>query len=69
MPVLDGLEATRIIKSELKIQTPVVALTGDYNQETRDECEKLGFDGFQGKPMKRNVLKEIITKFTGYEVK
>jgi CheY-like chemotaxis protein len=69
MPVLDGLQATRIIKSELKIQTPVVALTGDCNQETRDECEKLGFNAFQAKPMKRDVLKEIIKQFTGYEVK
>jgi CheY-like chemotaxis protein len=69
MPVMDGLEATNIIKSELNIQTPVVALTGDYNEETRDACEKLGFDAFQGKPMKRDVLKEIINQFTGYEVK
>jgi CheY-like chemotaxis protein len=69
MPVMDGLEATNILKSELHIQTPVVALTGDYNEETRDECEKLGFDAFQGKPMKRDVLKEIIKQFTGFEVK
>jgi CheY-like chemotaxis protein len=69
MPVMDGLEATKIIKSELNIQTPLVALTGDYNEETRDECEKLGFDAFQGKPMKRDILKGIIKQFTGYEVK
>jgi CheY-like chemotaxis protein len=69
MPVMDGLESTKIIKSELNIQTPVVALTGDYNEETKNECEKLGFDAFQAKPMKRDVLKEIIKQFTGYEVK
>jgi CheY-like chemotaxis protein len=69
MPIMDGLEATRIIKNELHIQTPVVALTADHNEETRDECEKLGFDAFQGKPIKRDVLKKIIKQFSGYEVK
>jgi len=69
MPVMDGLEATRIIKNELKIDTPVVALTGDDNDITRTACEKIGFDGFQGKPMKRPILKEVLKKFTGYEVK
>lgn len=69
MPVMDGLEATRIIKDELKISTPVVALTGDDNAESRAECEKIGFDGFQGKPMKRQILKEVLKQYTGYEVK
>jgi len=69
MPVMDGLEATRIIKHELKISTPVVALTGDDNADTRAECEKIGFDGFQGKPMKRQILKEVLKQYTDYEVK
>jgi len=68
MPVMDGLEATRIIKHELGIDTPIVALTGDDNEETRRECENIGFDAFHGKPMKRPILKEVIKQFTGYQV-
>ncbi|KAL9190659.1 hypothetical protein ACHAXT_000365 [Thalassiosira profunda] len=69
MPVMDGLEATKVIKHELGITAPVVALTGDDNDATRKECEGIGFDAFQGKPMKRNELKAVIQQFTGYEVK
>jgi CheY-like chemotaxis protein len=69
MPVMDGLEATDIIKNKLKLDIPVIALTADDTEDTRKTCEKIGFDGFQGKPLKRNVLKEVIKEFTGYEVK
>jgi two-component system, sensor histidine kinase len=69
MPVMDGLEATAIIKNQLCISTPVVALTGDENPHTREEARKIGFDGFYAKPMKRDDLKSIINQFTGYEVK
>lgn len=67
MPVMDGLEATRIIKSQLHLLTPVIALTGDDNPQTRDEAKDIGFDAFYGKPTKRDDLKAIINKFTGYK--
>ena len=67
--VSPGLEATRIIKQDLGITTPVVALTGDDNAHTRKEAESIGFDAFYGKPMKRNDLKKVIHEFTGFEVK
>ncbi|CAB9523241.1 sensor kinase/phosphatase LuxQ [Seminavis robusta] len=66
MPVMDGLEATRIIKGKLEITTPVIALTGDDNERTREEADGIGFDGFYGKPLKRDKLKEILAQFTGY---
>jgi CheY-like chemotaxis protein len=69
MPVMDGLEATDIIKNKLKLDIPVIALTADDTEDTRETCKKVGFDGFQGKPLKRDVLKEVIKEFTGYEVK
>lgn len=69
MPVMDGLEATNIIKGELGISTPVVALTGDDNEKMRETAKTIGFDAFHGKPMKRCDLKAVIKRFTGYEVK
>jgi PAS domain S-box-containing protein len=68
MPVLDGLEATAFIKNQLHISTPIVALTGDENAQTREEAMKIGFDAFYGKPMKRDDLKSVIKQFTGYDV-
>uniref|UniRef100_A0A7S2GWN1 Response regulatory domain-containing protein n=1 Tax=Octactis speculum TaxID=3111310 RepID=A0A7S2GWN1_9STRA len=69
MPVMDGLDATRLIKQELKLDTPVVAVTGDSGPETQKICAEIGFDDFQNKPMKRNQLKAIVEKFTGHSVK
>jgi CheY-like chemotaxis protein len=68
MPVMDGFEATKIIKGELGLTIPVVALTGDDNEETRKMGEEVGFDAFHGKPMKRNDILAVVKKFTGYEV-
>jgi PAS domain S-box-containing protein len=69
MPVMDGFEATKIIKGELGLTIPVVALTGDENEETRKLGAEIGFDDFHGKPMKRDKILAVVKKFTGYEVK
>lgn len=69
MPVMDGLEATRIIKRDLGLTVPVVALTGENNDATRKEAETIGFDAFYTKPMKRDALISVIHQFTGYHVK
>jgi PAS domain S-box-containing protein len=66
MPVMDGLTATAIIKKELKMNIPVIALTGDTSQDVKSQCEEIGFSEFCGKPMKRDHLLNVIEKYTGY---
>jgi len=66
MPVMDGLTATKIIKDELKINIPIVALTGDAGEETKTQCMEIGFDEYCNKPMRRAELLGIIKKYTGY---
>jgi PAS domain S-box-containing protein len=66
MPVMDGLTATKVIKKELKIDIPVIALTGDAGNDTKSQCEEIGFDEYCNKPMKRAKLLDIIQKYTGY---
>merc|ERR1712226_1453181 len=68
MPVMDGLEATNIIKNDLGMDIPVIAVTGDDSEDTLEACNKIGFDEFQSKPLKRDVLKDIVKKYTGYQV-
>ena len=69
LPIVDSTkQATRIIKSEMGISIPVIAVTGDDTDATKAEAEKIGFDGFYGKPMRRDDLKSLIKEFTGYEV-
>jgi len=62
MPVMDGLEATKIIKNELKLNIPVIALTGESSLETKKKCEAIGFDGFYTKPLRRMQLKDLVEK-------
>lgn len=47
MPIMDGLEATKIIRHELRY-FPIMALTG--NLESRKKCLEIGMDDFLEKP-------------------
>lgn len=47
MPIMDGLEATKIIRHELRY-FPIMALTGNW--ETRKKCLEIGMDDFLEKP-------------------
>lgn len=48
MPVMDGFEATRLIRqSKRNRSTPIVAISAS---NTRDECLRLGMDDYIQKP-------------------
>lgn len=64
MPVMDGMDATRIIKNEMKLNVPVVALTGETSENVKMQCMDIGFDEFCTKPMKRAKLQDIVSQFT-----
>ena len=64
MPVMDGLEATKLIRTELQLpDLPVVALTGEMSADIRGECERIGFDDFFQKPVKKDKLQELVGKY------
>jgi len=57
MPVMDGYEATRKIKSTEKgKQTPIVALTASAFEDERKKIESLGMQGYIRKPFRENEL-------------
>lgn len=72
MPVLDGIEATRIIRAnELKsgeAASKIVALTGDAQENVRESCIQAGMDLLVSKPYRladiRNVLAILTTETT-----
>ena len=65
--MMDGFEATKIIKSSNASNIPVVALTGETSAENRKRCDEIGFDAYQTKPLKRPELKELLKKYVpGY---
>jgi len=67
MPVMDGFEATRIIKETYFLET-VVALTADESFEVRQKCEAIGFDDFATKPLHWEGLAALLEKHTGHVV-
>jgi CheY-like chemotaxis protein len=51
MPVMDGLEATRIIRQQWSSQElPVVAMTAMTLPEVREQCLKAGMNDYLAKP-------------------
>jgi len=68
MPTMDGFEATRVIKQELRLHTPVIALTADDAFDTRKRCMEIGFADFATKPLLYHSLAKLVEKHTGHKV-
>ena len=62
MPEMDGLEATREIRAK-GYKMPIIALTADLGDKTKQNAYKAGVDEFIGKPIKSDELKKIMTKW------
>ena len=64
MPIMNGIEATNILKNEFKLQTPIIALTANSLEGDKEEFLKNGMDDYLSKPFNINKLIDIINKFT-----
>ena len=67
MPVMDGLEATRQIRSPesqvLNPQIPIVALTASVMQKEQQLCFDCGMDDYLSKPINIGQLIEVMEKY------
>ncbi len=69
MPVMDGLTATKEIRN-LKSQStirkiPIIAMTAKAMEWDREKCIEAGMDDYIPKPIKREVVFEMVEKWVG----
>ena len=62
MPHMDGLEATRLIRSYSK-EVPIVALTAFAFESDKDRAIEAGCDDCLTKPVSQNALEKVLDKY------
>ena len=70
MPVMDGLEATRVIREKEKESgghITIIAMTAFATKEYREKCMEAGMDGYVSKPVKPDELHEVMARFLPWE--
>lgn len=66
MPVMDGLEATRVIRKELGLKDiPIVAVTANQFNIDREQAVEVGMNDFIPKPVNSEQLSKAIIKWVG----
>lgn len=68
MPEMDGLDATRLIRSlaKPKRDIPIIALTANVMLSDREQYLDIGMNDFVSKPIDQIALKEAIKRVTDY---
>jgi len=64
MPVMNGTEATSIIRKEMKLQTPIVALTANVIEGDKEKYLEYGMDNYLSKPIEVEALESILCYYS-----
>ena len=66
MPVMDGIEATRAIRSDPRFQNlPIIAMTANAMAADREKCLKAGMNDHIGKPIDPDQLFSVLLRWAG----
>jgi PAS domain S-box-containing protein len=68
MPVMDGFEATRIIREETGNMLPIIALTANAIKGENDKCIAAGMNDYISKPFEEGDMVKVIGSWLGKEV-
>ena len=65
MPEMDGLEATRTIRGRepAGARVPIIAMTANVLEESREKCAQAGMDDFVAKPFRREQLAAVLERW------
>jgi CheY-like chemotaxis protein len=69
MPIMDGIEATRLIREhEVRsgaTRTPIIALTANALTGDREHCLRHGMDDYLSKPIELQRLRVLVARWLG----
>lgn len=64
MPVMDGYEATRILRANSRYATlPIIAMTAHAMHEEREYCLQIGMNGHLSKPIEPEIFYQTLAQF------
>jgi CheY-like chemotaxis protein len=63
MPEIDGMEATRIIRSHGYVAVPIIAMTANAMKGDREKCLTSGMNDYIAKPIRRDKVLEILDRW------
>lgn len=61
MPIIDGIEGTKIIRGELNLTIPIIGLSANALSSSKNECINAGMDDYITKPFDEERLIESLT--------
>jgi PAS domain S-box-containing protein len=66
MPIMDGYEATRLIRTQPTFPNniPIIAMTANTMKGDREKCLESGMTDYVEKPVRLNVLEEVLSKYS-----
>ena len=69
MPKLDGYHTAQKMRQELKLKTPVIAMTAHIMSGEKEKCISFGMNDYISKPFKEADLYEIVSRYLQAEPK
>lgn len=63
MPKMDGYETTTIIRNELHLTIPIIALTANSLIYEKERCMNMGMNDYLSKPFSKKDLFELLNKY------
>ena len=63
MPEMDGYEATRCIRQKGFMNIPIIAMTANAMKGDRELCLEAGMNDYITKPIKREIVFQVLEKW------
>ncbi|WP_262713732.1 response regulator [Polaribacter sp. IC066] len=65
MPILNGYKASEVIRGELNLEVPIIALTANVMKGEKAKCLEAGMNDYLSKPFDEEQFLQIITTWIG----